>query len=92
MPEAFQELPHICEVEVGVVREVGADVGVAAHQGAVEGSAAYADHHGDETQQEQDQAGISSSLFYKQNKNTGETLLMIFSSCRFKSVLGLLFF
>lgn len=65
MSEAFKEPPYVCDVEVDVVREVGADVGVTAHQGAVEGGPAYADHHGDQTEQQQDQAGISTDLVCK---------------------------
>lgn len=65
MSEAFEEPPHARNVEVDVVCEVGADVGVSAHKGAVEGGPAYADHHGDETQQQQDQAGISANLIYE---------------------------
>lgn len=65
--EAFKEPPHVCDVEVDVVREVGANVGVSAHQGAVEGGPADADHHGDQAEQQQDQAGISTDLVYKQD-------------------------
>lgn len=63
--EPFEEPPYVCDVEVDVVSEVGANVGVSVHQGAVEGSPAYADHHGNQTQQQQDQAGISTDLVYK---------------------------
>lgn len=58
MGEAFKEPPHAHDVEVCVVGEVGADVGVSVHQRAVEGRPAYADHHGNQTQQQQDEAGI----------------------------------
>lgn len=60
--EALEEPPHVRDVEVDVVREVGANVGVRAHQGAVEGGPADADHHGDQTEQQQDEAGISADL------------------------------
>lgn len=51
MPEPFKEPPHVHDIEVDVVSEVGANVGVSVHQGAVESGPAYADHHGDQTQQ-----------------------------------------
>lgn len=63
--EPFEEPPHVHDVEVHVVSEVGANVGVSVHQRAVEGGPAYADHHGNQTQQQKDQAGISAYLICK---------------------------
>lgn len=60
--EASQEASYVCNVEVDVVREVSANAGVAAHQHAVEGGPANANHHGDEAQQQQDEAGIAADL------------------------------
>lgn len=60
--QPFQEPPYVCDVEVDVVSEVGANVGVSVHQGAVQGGPTDADHHGNHTQQEQDQAGVSTHL------------------------------
>lgn len=65
MSKPFKEPAYVRDVEVDVVSEVGANVGVRVHQGAVEGGPAYADHHGNQTQQQQDQAGISTYLIYK---------------------------
>lgn len=62
MSEPFEEPPNVHDIEVDVVSEVGANVGVSVHQGAVESGPAYADHHGDQTQQQQDQAGVSTYL------------------------------
>lgn len=62
MGEPFKEPPHVHDVEVDVVSEVGANVGVTVRQRAVEGRPADADHHGNQTQQQQDQAGISTHL------------------------------
>ncbi len=44
---------------------ISQNIGVGVHQGAVEGDPTYADHHGDQTQQQQDQTGISTYLIYK---------------------------
>lgn len=56
--ELFEKPPHIRQVEVYVVGEVDANVGVSVHQSAVESSPSQADHHGDQTQQQQDQARV----------------------------------
>lgn len=60
--EAGQEPSYAGDVEVDVVREVGANAGVAPHQGAAEGGPANANHHGDEAQQQQDEAGIAADF------------------------------
>ncbi|KAA8583305.1 hypothetical protein FQN60_015851 [Etheostoma spectabile] len=70
--EPFKEPPYAQDVEVDVVSEVGANVGVGAHQGAVEGGPAYADHHGNQTQQQQDQAGIPTYLIYNLARSLSE--------------------
>jgi len=62
--EPFQEPPRVGDVEVDVVSEVGANVGVSVHQRAEEGRAADADHHGNQAQQQQDQAGVSARLIW----------------------------
>lgn len=67
LSKAFQETPRVRDVEVDVLSEVGADVGVSVHQSAVERSPAYADHHGDQTQQQQDETGVSSDVIYEEN-------------------------
>lgn len=68
MSEAFKEPADVRDVEVDVVREVGANVGVSAHQGAVQGGPADTDHHGDQTEQQQDQARVSGHLIYKSDR------------------------
>lgn len=65
MSEPFKEPPYVHHVEVDVVSEVGANVGVSVHQGAVESGPAYADHHSNQAQQQEDQAGISTYLIYE---------------------------
>lgn len=62
LSDPVKDAPHVCVVEVDVLREVGADVGVGVHQGAVQGGPSNADHHGDHTQQQQDQARISAYI------------------------------
>ena len=62
MSEPLKESPDVCGVKVDVVSEVGADVGVRVHHGAVQRRPAYADHHGDQTQQQQDKTRIASYL------------------------------
>lgn len=62
MSKTSEETPHVRHVEVDVASEVGANVGRRVHQGAVERGPAYADHHGNQTQQDQDQAGVSAHL------------------------------
>lgn len=51
VPEPFKEPPYIHNVEIDVVSEVGANVRVRVHQGAVESGPAYANHYGNQTQQ-----------------------------------------
>jgi len=63
--EPLNKPSYICDVEVHIVSEVGADVGVSVHHRAVERSPTYADNHRDQTQQQQDKAGISTHLIYK---------------------------
>lgn len=67
MSKPFKEPPYVCDVEVNVVTEVSANVGVSVHQGAVQGGSTYADHHGNQTEQQQDQAGISTYVIYKKD-------------------------
>lgn len=52
------DLSHI---EVGVSGKVPADGRVGVSQGAVKGGAAQADHHGDEAEQEEEEAGVSAA-------------------------------
>ena len=59
---------HVYDVEVDVVWEVCAYAGVGVHQGAVQGRAADADHHGNRTQQQQDQTRVSTRLICKQEE------------------------
>lgn len=61
-PDPFKELLHIWDVEVNVVGEVCADVGVSAQQGAVEGSPPNADHHREQTKQQQNKEGVSTHI------------------------------
>lgn len=70
VPEPFEEPPDGHHVEVNVLSEVGANVRVRVHQGAVEGGPAYADHHGNQTQQQQDQARISTHLVCEEECNS----------------------
>lgn len=67
--EPFQEPPYVCDVEFDVVSEVSANVGVSVHQGAVQGGPTDANHHGNHTQQEQDQAGVSTHLICKREED-----------------------
>lgn len=53
-PEPFNEPPHVHDIEVDIVSEIGADVGVSVQQGAVERSPTYTDHHSNQAQQQQD--------------------------------------
>lgn len=62
MSEPFKEPPYVHDVEVDVLSEVGANGGVGVHQGAVESGPAYADHHSNQAQQQEDQAGVSTHL------------------------------
>lgn len=62
MSQPVKEPADFHHVEVDVESEVGADVGVGAHQGAVESRPHDADHHGDGAQQQQDQAGVPTRL------------------------------
>lgn len=48
----------LAQVEVGVPGEVLAHRGVGVAQGAVEGRAAQADHHGDQAEEEEEQARV----------------------------------
>lgn len=75
MSEPLKEPPHGRDVEVDVVSEVGANVGVRVHQGAVEGGPANADHHGNQTEQQQDQAGVSTNLICKYELDKSDTFL-----------------
>lgn len=52
MYEPVEETPQVDNVEVDVFREVGANVGVCVHQGAVQSGSSDADHHSDRTQQQ----------------------------------------
>lgn len=63
--EPFKEPPHVQDIEVHIVSKVGADIGVGVHQGAVECSPSNADHHSNQAQQQQNQAGITTHLIYK---------------------------
>lgn len=65
MAEPNEEPPYVHDVEVDVVGEVGANVRVRTHQGAVQSGPTYADHHSNQAQQQEDQAGISTHLIYK---------------------------
>lgn len=67
--EPFHEPPHVHDIKVDIVSEVGADVGVSVQQGAVERSPAHTDHHSNEAQQQQDQAGVSAHLICKKATN-----------------------
>lgn len=67
--EPFEEPTNIWDVEVDVVGEVRADVGVRPHQGAVECSPSNTDHHRHQTQQQQDETRVSSHLVYKEDMN-----------------------
>lgn len=62
MSEFVYEAPYVDNVEVYVMREVSADVGVGVHQGAVQRCPAHADHHGNQAQQQQDQTWVSAHL------------------------------
>ena len=42
--------------------EVSANAGVASHQRAVEGGPTDANHHGDQAQQQEDEAGVAPDL------------------------------
>lgn len=44
-PEPFNEPPHVHDIKVDIVSEIGADVGVSVQQGAVERSPTHTDHH-----------------------------------------------
>lgn len=68
-PEPFNQPPHVHDIKVDIVSEVGADVGVSVQQGAVERSPTYTDHHSNEAQQQQDQAGVSAHLICKKGTN-----------------------
>lgn len=65
MHQPVKEPPHVHDVEIDVVSEVGANVRISVHQGAVQSGPTYADHHGNQAQQQEDQAGISTHLIYK---------------------------
>lgn len=62
------DLPH---VEVGVSGEVLADGGVGVAQGAVKGGAAQTDNHGDEAEQEEEEAGVSAAHLCEEEKMQG---------------------
>ena len=62
LPEPSIKPTYVCDVEVDVVTEVDANVGVIVYQGTVDGSPTDADHHSKQTQQQEDQAGISKYL------------------------------
>lgn len=68
-PEPFNEPPHVHDIKVDIVSEIGADVGVSVQQGAVERSPTHTDHHSNEAQQQQDQAGVSAHLICKTGTN-----------------------
>lgn len=68
MSELIHSTMQLCEVEVRVPRKVGADGGVGVAQSTVEGSASQADHHGDQAEQEEEQARVSAHLVWRREE------------------------
>lgn len=68
--ELIHPTMQLCEVEVSVTGEVGADSGLGVAQGTVEGGASQADHHGDQAKQEEEQAGVSAHLVCRREEET----------------------
>jgi len=61
----------LANVEVGIPGEVLADRGVVISQGAVESGAAHTDHYGNQTKQEEEQAGVPTANIYREGGREG---------------------
>ncbi|TNN60799.1 hypothetical protein EYF80_028969 [Liparis tanakae] len=73
---------HAAGPKVGIPGEVLADRGVDVSQGAVESGAAHTDHYSDQTQQEEEQAGVPTANIYREGGREGGSLLLLIHGFR----------
>lgn len=66
--QVSQPVLDVTHVEVCVSREVLADWGVGVTQSTVQGGAAHTDHYSDQTEQEEEEAGVPTADLYRREE------------------------
>lgn len=64
MADLFHPSLHLAQVKFNIVGEVSAHAGLSVAQSTVQRCSAHTDHHGDHTQQEEEQTGVQAHFIW----------------------------